>query len=124
MLSLAHKPSQQCNPLRIDVGRGGAISNPADYRKGGWSSLQQQPHWFRELSDSRCVSVCARLWTALWNGVGIVAPPLLPPNVKIAARCVHSKRSLQASRAPTEPYTVGMGVPTLYYSEPIYGPLS
>ncbi|XP_053956622.1 cadherin-23 isoform X1 [Anastrepha ludens] len=36
----------------------------------------------------------------------------------------HSKRSLQASRAPTEPYTVGMGVPTLYYSEPIYGQLS
>ncbi|XP_037949446.1 cadherin-23 [Teleopsis dalmanni] len=32
-----------------------------------------------------------------------------------------AKRSLQASRASTEPY--GMGVPAVFYSEPIYGPL-
>ncbi|XP_050337354.1 cadherin-23 [Bactrocera neohumeralis] len=85
-----------------------------------------------ELCSVRKLQVAASMMTSAGTWLVILAAFIgLAAIVAACTACClkkkykkHSKRSLQASRAPTEPYTVGMGVPTLYYSEPIYGPLS
>ncbi|XP_067646126.1 cadherin-87A [Eurosta solidaginis] len=85
-----------------------------------------------ELCSVRKLQVAASVMTSAGTWLVILAALIgLAALVAACTACClkrkykkHSKRSLQASRAPTEPYSVGMSVPTLYYSEPIYGQLS